>query len=458
MAIPAFVGENSTLNFSSTISVNVPEEASAGQTLVFWLTFATSSAAPSPSTPSGLTAHPEFTGANTQSSGRCFGYTATVTSGGALDPGDPVVFTFDQNRSATLSCVAYEASDVLAVAANMSTSTVAASVSTPTASAPGECRVVHCYGVIANGTGEASAITWTPDAATTQRSQTSVTPSTGREATQLVADESMVSAGTTTARTASASLTVQGQSAVFLLGTTVAQPIANAGPDQNVAAGATVNLDGSATDGGGAGAPYTYQWTQTSGTTVTLNDDTAENPSFTAPGATDTLVFSLVVTDTGSVASAADTVTINVAGPEDAVVPVGDQTVAGWTTTPSGDVFEVLADNNDSTYAVSSEDPTSLPLRVHLGAMNTPAGTDTVTLSARVRRQNASSGSATLQLVEGASTVIATTTQAIPAGDGFSFVNLVLSQGEIESVTPAAWAGDNITSDLDANLIVTAAA
>ena len=39
----------------------------------------------------------------------------------------------------------------------------------------------------------------------------------------------------------------------------------------------------------------TYAWTQTSGTTVTLNDATAQSPTFTAPSHRTDLEFSLVV-------------------------------------------------------------------------------------------------------------------------------------------------------------------
>ena len=51
----------------------------------------------------------------------------------------------------------------------------------------------------------------------------------------------------------------------------IANPIANAGPNQNVGPGTEVNLDGS-----GSSDPrnqtLTYQWTQTSGPEVTLSD------------------------------------------------------------------------------------------------------------------------------------------------------------------------------------------
>ncbi|WP_375266786.1 PKD domain-containing protein, partial [Planktotalea sp.] len=95
-------------------------------------------------------------------------------------------------------------------------------------------------------------------------------------------------------------------------------PIAHAGHDQTVVSAASVTLDGSASSDPGGDA-LTYAWTQTSGTTVTLSDTTAVQPTFTAPtlnigDAAATLVFSLTVND-GLVDSAADTVSITVNAP-----------------------------------------------------------------------------------------------------------------------------------------------
>ena len=57
------------------------------------------------------------------------------------------------------------------------------------------------------------------------------------------------------------------------------------------------------------GQTLTYAWTQTAGTTVTLSDSTAAQPTFTIPDllAGETMTFSLVVND-GTNPSTADTV------------------------------------------------------------------------------------------------------------------------------------------------------
>ena len=76
-------------------------------------------------------------------------------------------------------------------------------------------------------------------------------------------------------------------------------PIADAGDDQTVQENSSVNLDGSGSydlDG----EALTYSWVQTAGSTVSLSDSTAVNPSFTAPFVSstgETLIFELTVSD-----------------------------------------------------------------------------------------------------------------------------------------------------------------
>jgi hypothetical protein len=91
-------------------------------------------------------------------------------------------------------------------------------------------------------------------------------------------------------------------------------PFADAGSDQNVAAGDTVTLDGSGSsdvdDGIGS-----YLWKQEGGTSVTLSGTTATQPTFTAPNAGangDTLTFELTVTDKNNLKTT-DICVVNVA-------------------------------------------------------------------------------------------------------------------------------------------------
>ena len=128
-------------------------------------------------------------------------------------------------------------------------------------------------------------------------------------------------------------------------------PTADAGDGQTVGEGASVTLSGSGTDP--ENEALTYQWTQTSGANVSLDDDTAQGPAFTAPTelvGDAALVFSLVVTDARGSASSPDTVTVTVtAGANDA--PTADAgenqtvaegaavTLAGSGTDPEGEAL-----------------------------------------------------------------------------------------------------------------------
>ena len=92
-----------------------------------------------------------------------------------------------------------------------------------------------------------------------------------------------------------------------------AAPVANAGPNQTVTGSSTVTLDGSASSDSD-GSVASYAWTQTAGATVTLSSTTVAKPTFTAPATSDTLTFSLTVTDNRGANSAAASVSITVNG------------------------------------------------------------------------------------------------------------------------------------------------
>ncbi len=94
----------------------------------------------------------------------------------------------------------------------------------------------------------------------------------------------------------------------YVVGSIATGVMADAGYRQTVAAGSTVQLDGSASSDQYSGG-LTYGWQQLSGPAVTLSSASAVQPTFVAPAAAGTLTFSLQVAD-GSSVSAADTVTI----------------------------------------------------------------------------------------------------------------------------------------------------
>ena len=90
-------------------------------------------------------------------------------------------------------------------------------------------------------------------------------------------------------------------------------PTADAGPDQSVAAGVTVNLDGSGSSDQD-GTIASYSWARVSGPTVTLTGASTATPSFTAPSqsTSSTIVLRLTVTDDDG-ATDTDNVSISVA-------------------------------------------------------------------------------------------------------------------------------------------------
>jgi len=93
-------------------------------------------------------------------------------------------------------------------------------------------------------------------------------------------------------------------------------PVAHAGPDQGVAAGALVTLDGTGSSDA-EGDPLTYAWSLVSvpaGSGAVLSDPTAAMPTFTADLAGDYGV-ELVVND-GQAESAPDSVTVTASAPD----------------------------------------------------------------------------------------------------------------------------------------------
>ena len=102
-------------------------------------------------------------------------------------------------------------------------------------------------------------------------------------------------------------------------------PLADAGPDQTVAEGASVSLDGSGS-ADPEGESLTYAWEQTGGPAVTLEGTATATPSFAAPAqlaADAVLTFALRVTDAQGLVSEVDEVAVTVsAGANDA--PVAD--------------------------------------------------------------------------------------------------------------------------------------
>ena len=159
-----------------------------------------------------------------------------------------------------------------------------------------------------------------------------IAPATGYQVSSVLVDGASVGALTSYAfsdvtanHTISASFAAANQ-----------PPVADAGPDQTVAKGAKVTLNGSnSTDVGGPGIA-SYLWTQIGGTKVRLSNPSAAVTTFTAPTRTGALTFQLTVKDENGLQST-DTCIVNVATAKQAATVATanagpDQTVNEGTT------------------------------------------------------------------------------------------------------------------------------
>jgi hypothetical protein len=112
-------------------------------------------------------------------------------------------------------------------------------------------------------------------------------------------------------------------------------PVAVAGPDAAAAFGVLVTLNGTGSSDPDAD-PITYSWSQVSGSTVGLTGATTATPSFTAPGADDTLIFELTVSDGNFFDTDTITIYVNAAGEMPGQSGSDDSGGSGCTASTTG--------------------------------------------------------------------------------------------------------------------------
>ncbi|MEM7669473.1 MAG: hypothetical protein AAF317_10035, partial [Pseudomonadota bacterium] len=147
-------------------------------------------------------------------------------------------------------------------------------------------------------------------------------------------------------------------------------PVANASTDQSAEANTTVTLDGSASTAPDGESITQYQWTQVSGTSVTLSNASTASAQFTAPDlATDTaLVFQLEVTASNG-ETATDTVTITV------LANMSQSPVADFGTDQSVDIGDLVILDYSASYDPDGGNVTGDVVVVSGGSITLVTGT-----------------------------------------------------------------------------------
>ena len=191
-----------------------------------------------------------------------------------------------------------------------------------------------------------------------------IAPATGYQVSSVVIDGASVGALTSYAFSdVTANHTIAASFA-----TANQPPVAEAGPDQTVAKGTKVTLNGSnSTDVGGPGIA-SYQWTQIGGTRVRLSNPHAAITTFTAPTRIGALTFQLTVKDKNGLQSS-DTCIVNVASAAVAATVATanagpDQTVNEGTTitldaSNSTDNAGTSTDNAETMVTLSGSNSTA---------------------------------------------------------------------------------------------------
>jgi len=134
-------------------------------------------------------------------------------------------------------------------------------------------------------------------------------------------------------------------------------PMANAGPDQTVNEGATVTLNGSNSSDPDDGIA-SYKWTQTDGSTVTLSDPAAVQPTFvTIPVGLEgtTLTFQLTVKDNGGLESN-DAVSIKI--DDNGITDFAENVLT--TTSSTGEPVGVREEDGGNYVSLYTVDPSTI--------------------------------------------------------------------------------------------------
>ncbi len=158
-------------------------------------------------------------------------------------------------------------------------------------------------------------------------------------------------------------------------------PTVSAGPDQTVHEGATITLNGTASDPDGN--PLTYLWTHDSDLFISIYDATAPSIQFTAPQVSSdtTTLFTLTVTDRHN-ATASDQVTVTI---QDMPESPSDF-VTTWRTTTPNESITIPVGGAAGTYTVRWGDNTTSTATGDQTHVYTATGDHTIRISGDLTR------------------------------------------------------------------------
>jgi hypothetical protein len=99
--------------------------------------------------------------------------------------------------------------------------------------------------------------------------------------------------------------------------------------------------------------------------------------------------------------------------PSQTAVPTADTSVASWTPSSGGTIFNLLADGSNATFATSGNTPTGQVLKLKLSAIGIPTDYDHHILTVKMYAINASSASAVLKIYSGATLIATSSSQTL---------------------------------------------
>lgn len=257
-------------------------------------------------------------------------------------------------------------------------------------------------------------------------------------------------------------------------------PTASAGDDKTINGFALVILDGSASTDPENDA-ITYLWQQTSGTPVSLNNDTIASPNFDAPNINDVLTFSLTVSD-AELSSAPSDVSITImkvntaptanAGQDKTVTGLSPTTLQGsLSSDPEGDLLtynwtqtsgpELSLNNhqlaNPSFTAPNMDATATFSLVVNDGEFN--SNTDTVSILIQSINTAPTANAGLSQSAQGLDNIVLDGSASNdPENDTLSYTWTQLSGSSVNLVNPdsatPSFSAPNINDTLSFSLIV----